>query len=136
MATSHDNTKRAAVLASLLTGESVSAVARAHGVGKATVSRWRDEAGFVPDAERSGTEKKGLLLAPSERRDLGERVGDYLDDILVTLRAQAIHGRDPVWLQAQGADALAIFHGVLADKAIRLLGALQSDEPLPLEPPA
>lgn len=126
MTVPYNSEARAAVLAAILSGSSLREISRAMHIPETTVARWRDQAGIgpkPPDPRLLGEEKKA---------DLGERVGDYLDDILVSLRAQAIHTRDPDWLARQDAGQLAILHGVLADKAVRLLGALRTDEPIRL----
>ncbi len=106
---------RAAVMAALLAGQGVSEVAREYRVSESTVSRWkkvaRKEAGFSEDVG-------GLLLS-------------YLAANLTTLKAQAEVFRDPKWLRTQEAGALAVLHGVLTDKAVRLLEALEGS---PVEP--
>lgn len=123
----HDRDTRAAVLAALLSGSTIAEVSRAMKIPHPTVIRWRDQAGIGPNPPPNVH-----ALGQETKADLGARVGDYLDDILVTVRAQAIHTRDPEWLHRQNAHDLAILHGVLVDKAIRLLGALRVDEPIPL----
>jgi hypothetical protein len=105
----YDQETRAAVLAALLSGATVADVSR--------------RLQIPDDAEWIGDEKKA---------DLGELVGEYLNEILVSLRAQAIHTRDKEWLGVQSAGELAILHGVLTDKAIRLLGALRTDDSIRL----
>lgn len=127
----HDRDTRAAVLAALLSGSTPDDIERAMKVPESTVRRWRDQAGIgpAPPPERH-------TIDTQKSADLGELVGDYLNDILVTLRAQAVHTRDPEWLVRQGAGELAILHGVLTDKAIRLLGALRVDDAIRLPDPA
>lgn len=130
MSKPHDQEARAAVLAAILSGSSLAEISRAMKIPEATVGRWRDQAGL-------GTKPpQPHELGPERKADLGVRVGEYLDELLIALRAQASHTRDPEWLQRQNAHQLAILHGVLADKAIRILGALRSDEPLQLDAPA
>jgi transposase-like protein len=123
----YDQETRAAVLAALLSGATVADVSRRLQIPDSTIQYWRDRAGIGPkapdDAEWIGDEKKA---------DLGELVGEYLNEILVSLRAQAIHTRDKEWLGVQSAGELAILHGVLTDKAIRLLGALRTDDSIRL----
>lgn len=123
----YDQTQRAAVLASLLAGSSVAEVSRQTGIPDSTVERWRDQAGIGPKQP-----KIPQLLGAETKYDLGELVGGYLSDILITLRAQSVHARDEEWLARQNAHDLAILHGVLSDKAVRLLGALRTDEPIKL----
>lgn len=131
--TTHDPQARAAVLAGVLAGKKLIEIAREQQIPESTVRLWRDQAGLGPKAPRNAG-----YLAEEKKKDLGVLVGEYLDDILVSLRAQAIHTRDPEWLARQNAHDLAILHGVLSDKAVRLLGALRVDEPikLPDAPPA
>jgi hypothetical protein len=123
----HDPETRAAVLAALLSGSSIADISRRLKIPDSTIADWRDQAGIGPKAPKTPG-----YIREEQKADLGERVGGYLDDILVTVRAQAIHTRDPEWLHRQNAHDLAILHGVLVDKAIRLLGALRVDEPIQL----
>lgn len=104
----HDPETRAAATAALLAGQSVGEVAREYRLPHNTVSRWRTEA--RAEAGRSD--------------DIGELLLDYLRENLVTLREQQIVFRDSAWLRAQGAADVAVLHGVLTDKAVRLLEAL------------
>ena len=115
-ATYSDETK-AQVMAALLTGQSINAVAREYKIPKATISNWknRDKPG-VPESE---TQKA------AEIEDL---LSGYLKENLKTLRAQAEFFREETWLKKQEASQLAVLHGVLSDKAIRLLEAF-GDEP-------
>ena len=105
----HDPETRAAAMAALLEGQAVSAVAKEYKLPPSTVSRWKAKA--REEAGRSD--------------DVGELLLDYLTENLRTLRAQAQAFRDPEWLRAQEADAAAVLHGVLTDKAVRLLEALE-----------
>jgi transposase-like protein len=116
-----DEKTRAKVAAALLSGSGVSAVSRDLGVPKTTVSRIKN--GLAAEQlEQIGTEKKERL------EDL---IAGYLSENFQTLSAQAIHARDKDWLRIQGAESLAILHGVMADKAIRILEAAAAAQPLP-----
>lgn len=127
MSVSHDPETRAAVLAALLSGSTIADISRRLKIPDSTISRWRDQAGIGPKAP-----KDTQWIGDEKKKDLGELVGDYLNDILVSLRAQAIHTRDKDWLDRQNAHDLAILHGTLNDKAVRLLAALRVDEPIRL----
>jgi transposase-like protein len=127
----HDPDTRASVLAALISGSTIAEVSRAMKIPDSTIEYWRDQAGIGPKPPRNPE-----WIRDEKKADLGELVGDYLNDILVTLRAQAIHTRDKDWLQIQSAGELAILHGVLSDKAVRLLGALRTDESIKLPDPA
>src|SRR5690349_5896984 len=120
MSGNYDQETRAAVLAALLSGSSITEISRRLKIPDTTIARWRDQAGIGPKAP-----KDPQWIGDEKKKDLGELVGDYLNDILVSLRAQAVHTRDKDWLDRQNAHDLAILHGVLSDKAVRLLGALR-----------
>jgi transposase-like protein len=115
---------RAAVLTSLLSGSSVRETARVNKLSERTVRLWWTQAGLNPNAGAIGKE-----VALEKKAGLGELVGEYLSETLTTLGVQARHFRDPGWLAEQSAGDLAILHGVLNDKAVRILGALRPDEP-------
>lgn len=88
----HNADKRAAVIASLLTGDSVSEVAEKHGLNKSVVSRWK---GKIP---------------VDELQRLATKKGDYDDDAvfdcvtsnLRSLMEQAETVRNPEYLRKQG----------------------------------
>jgi transposase-like protein len=126
MADAYPPEMRAAVLAALLAGQSVNAVATAYHLSRATVKAWRAAAGF---AEHSAT------VSQEKGEDLGGLVTAYLQESLITLQAQAKHFRDPAWLGKQPAAELAVLHGVLADKTLRILTAIDThtDDPALLD---
>lgn len=117
----HDLATRKAALADLAAGEGVAATARKFGVDEATVRRWRDQA-FGSKAPHA------TALTPARQADLGEEVFGYLEDCLTTLRHQLVVFGDAAWLKKQNAHDAAILHGVIADKTVRLLAALRSDD--------
>lgn len=110
----HTEETKAAVLAALLEGQSLSQVARDWRLPKSTVARWK--------AECSGT------VGPEKQAEIGELLLGYLRENITTLRAQAEKFRDSQWLDKQPAAEVAVLHGVLADKAVRLLEALEPAE--------
>lgn len=118
MAAPHADETRAAVLAALLTGQSISAIAETFHLSRATVRSWRAAAGLADGPPPVNQEK---------RRDIGGLIAAYLDTALATLRVQAEHFSDKTWLGKQPAAELAVLHGVLADKAFRLLSALETE---------
>lgn len=115
MATHSEETK-AAVLAALLAGQSVSAVAREFKLPRSTIIGWRNVSGVKPTAP------------DSKKEELGELIAEYLRENLTTLREQQKFFRSFDWLRSQGAESLAVLHGVSADKAIRILGALEGGD--------
>lgn len=102
---------KAAVMAALISGQGVSQVAREYKIPKGTVSDWKRNA--IPDD-------------PTQKKDIGLLLLGYLETNLETLRAQAEQFRDRSWLSRQNAADLAVLHGVMTDKAIRLLEAMSN----------
>lgn len=115
MAQYSDETK-AAVLAALLTGQSVSSVAKEYNIPKGTVSAWKS--------------RQGVASFATQKRDdvIGELLTEYLQTSLRTLQAQAAAFSDPVWLKKQHASDAAVLHGVMTDKAVRLLEAFGASD--------
>jgi transposase-like protein len=113
---------RAAVLTSLLSGSSVQETARVNKLSERTVRLWWTQAGLNPNAGAIGKE-----VALETKADLGELVSEYLSETLTTLSVQSRHFRDRAWLAEQRAGELAILHGVLNDKAVRIIAALRPD---------
>jgi transposase-like protein len=109
---------KAAVLAALLAGQSVSAIAREHNVPRTTILGWKQrqtDPVFLA-VESVATPKKTDLIP-----DL------VLDLMIARLQSQialAKHVSDPQWLKNQSADEIAILVGVQDDKLYRLLEAL------------
>lgn len=105
----HTDATKAAALAALLEGQSVNQVARAYKLPVGTVKKW------------SAARK----IEPVEhQKEIGELLLEYLRENLITLRAQAVLFRDPNWMAKQDAGEVAVLHGVLTDKAVRLFEAL------------
>lgn len=105
----HDPETKAAVMAALLAGQGTCEVARAYDIPESTVSRWKAKA--REEAGRSN--------------DVGELLLGYLEENLRTLRAQVVAFRNEEWLAKQGASEVGVLHGILTDKAVRLLEALE-----------
>lgn len=111
-----DETK-AQVMAALLAGQSVSAAAREYNLPKGTVSSWRKAAlnkAAGGDVDADATQKGSTL---------DDLLQGYVEENLVTLREQSIFFRDKEWLKKQPASELAVLHGVVADKTVRILEA-------------
>lgn len=107
-----DETK-AAVMAALLAGQSIGSIAREYNLPKSTISRWKNS-----DVPQNGTQKK----------QIADLITDYLRANLEALRAQAVMFSDHQWLAKQTASDVAVLHGVMTDKAIRLLEAFSGGE--------
>ena len=104
---------QAQVLAALLEGQSISKVAEVYKVPEGTIKSWKARLSAVPS-----------VVATEKRAIIGELLLDYLEENLRTLKEQNVIFRDPKWLKDQGASALAVLHGVITDKTIRLLEAM------------
>lgn len=118
----HSDEIRAQVQAALLAGQGVSEVARAYKLPRQTVSRIK---GQLQKTGQNGTEK---------RERLGSLLCHYLQANLNALAEQAKIAGDPSYVRRQPAAELATLHGVMADKAARLLEAAQSMEEAAPEP--
>lgn len=107
-----DDTK-AAVMAALLAGQSINEVAKSYSIPRGTVANWAGQTG------------RKQLDATTKKEALGELILVYLQENLCTLAVQSKHFRDLTWLKKQPASELAVLHGVIADKTIRILAALE-----------
>lgn len=107
-----DETK-AGAMAALLAGTSVSEVARTYQIPRGTIARWSSE--LKRTAKHFDTEKKEAI---------GDLLLEYVRENLITLRAQAVVFRDPEWIEEQSAQEMAILHGILCDKTVRILEAI------------
>lgn len=116
MSQQHDETTRAAVLAALLQGQSVSQIARDFNISRPTIQRWRDASGYAGH----------VAVASQEKQDrIATLVSSLLEANLETLRVHTELARDKAWTHRQSAAELATFDGVLSDKTFRLLEALE-----------
>jgi len=116
---------KAQVMAALLAGQSVNSAAREYQIPKGTISHWRDTAtGKVAESAAAvdSSESDRTQKSPS----LDDLLLSYVETNLVTLREQAQFFRDRQWLSRQQASELAVLHGVIADKTIRILEAYGS----------
>lgn len=101
-------------MAALLAGQSISSVASAYAIPKGTISDWKKtlaNRGRIEPTQKTETVSLDSLL-------LG-----YVQENLVTLREQSKLFRDPEWIKRQEASQVAVLHGVVADKTVRLLEA-------------
>jgi transposase-like protein len=119
MSNKYSDETRAAVLAALLTGQSVSAVAKEYKIPTGTVKSWKS---------REITNADAVPVATQKKEQIGELLLSYLHQNLETLRQQAKVFGDEDWLKKQHASDAAVLHGVMADKTIRLLEALSASK--------
>lgn len=107
---------KAEAVARVASGESVHAVARALSVQPSTVRQWRARLGADP--LKNDPDFRALTL-------------HYLQESLQAGERILGQTRNPAWLDKQSAGELAVFLGVVFDKAARILAALPGDgEPL------
>lgn len=112
---------KAAALAALLEGQAVGRVATDFRVPVGTVKAWNSGARRIT----AGTQPVALV-ATQKKEEIGHLLLEYLHTNLETLRQQSLIFRDPKWLEKQSAEGVAVLHGVLTDKTIRLLEALSA----------
>lgn len=113
----YDDETKSAVMAALLTGQSVSSVAEEYKLPRGTVAYW--SAQLNPPIDQTD---------PNIKKDIGDKLLTYLSAALDTLTAQVRFFADEEWLRKQPASELAVLHGVTADKTIRLLEALSAGQ--------
>lgn len=109
--TQYSDDVKAQVMAALMAGQSLSQASKEYDVPRSTVARWGRS---IDEAPKIGTQKKAI----------GELIVEYLETNLIALRAQAEVFSNREWLMNQEASQAAVLHGVMTDKAIRLLEAL------------
>lgn len=110
--TKYSDETKAAVMAALLEGQSIGQVAREYKIPKGTISNWKNRY----KGPENGTQKK----------EIGDLLLEYLRANLEALKAQVDVFKDPQWLKHQTASDVAVLHGVMTDKAIRLLEAMSN----------
>lgn len=103
--------KKAAALAALLEGQSLSSVAREYKIPKGTLAGWK---------------KSNIPNDPNLKKDIGVLLLGYLETNLETLKSQAEFFSDEDWLKKQTAADAAVLHGVMTDKAVRLMEAFNA----------
>lgn len=109
-----DETK-AQVMAALLAGQAITYVAKEYQLPRSTVGKWRKQLAARVHADVEQKTASGATL--------DELLQSYVETNLVTLREQSVFFRDRQWLSRQSASELAVLHGVLADKTVRILEA-------------
>lgn len=114
---------KAAVFAMLLTGQSIRYVAKEFGIPVGTIKAWK--------SYRANGHNMAVVTT-KKREAIGDLILVYLSELFTTLHAQMKVFADETWLKQQSAGEVAILHGVIADKGIRLLEALTDREDNPL----
>lgn len=108
---------RAAVMAALMTGQGVSEVAAEYKISRRTVGRMRASlADELP------------AVAQQKKDDLSELILELVRTNIETLTAQSLAFRDPAFIGKNSAAELGTLYGIVADKTIRILAALEPAE--------
>lgn len=113
--TEYSEEVKAAVMTALLTGQSVTQIAREYKIPASTIRSWKS---------RQNNGESVATVATQKKQVIGDLLIKYLETSLETLQIQAKHFGDVTWLKKQSANELAVLHGVATDKSIRLLEAL------------
>lgn len=103
---------KAAAMSALMAGQGVDQVASQYDVPASTLRGWKSKLrneGHVP------TQKKEAV---------GELLIRYIETNLKTLVAQSKVFGDPEWIRQQDAQEMAVLHGVITDKTVRILEAM------------
>ncbi len=114
MARTYDDSTKAAVMAALLEGQSVSSVAKQYDIPKGTVSKWKGR-GVAGVATQKGDEEVGDLLLTLLRKNLE------------SLIAMSEVSADKDWLKKMDGASFATLFGVKHDKAVRMIEALNAN---------
>jgi transposase-like protein len=109
----HSAEVKAQVMAALMAGQGVSEVARAHDLPVKTVHEWASSPEFAKVRTQKGDRVQELTFG-------------YLEAVLTTLTKQAEAVSEKTYIHKQPASEIAVLHGVMADKAFRLLSAIPS----------
>lgn len=114
----YSDAEKAAALAALLTGQSLDAVAAEYSIPRSTLDSWRN-----PRRPKQFETQKNSRIA--------DLLIEYLETNLKALQAQAQLTADPDWLREQGAQEVGVLHGIMTDKAVRLLEAFSAHDSTP-----
>lgn len=110
--TEYPDEVKAQVMAALLTGQSISFVAKTYKIPFGTIASWSRN---LPRPHRLSSEK---------RERIGELIIDNVEAELETTIAMQDVFQDKTWLKKQSASELAVLYGVIKDKNMRVLEAL------------
>ena len=110
---------KAECMAALLKGQGLGTVSKQYDIPKSTIYKWKIKAQQVEPIEK----EPGKI----ERREsrIAILIGEYLEASLTTLKAQAEAFGDTDWLREQSASEVGVLHGIMLDKAVRILDAIE-----------
>lgn len=110
----HSDEIQAQVMAALLAGQGVTEVSEQYNLPDSTVS----------DLKKRVDEEFGDLRTKNKGEQIEALLFGYLSTTLQTLKCQSEIAGEREYIFKQPADSLAVLHGVMADKSIRLLEAI------------
>lgn len=122
----YSDEEKAAVLAALLVGQSVSSVAKEYSIPKGTVSSWqkREQEKLAVVRNDAGTQLNG----GQAQTEFGNKLARYMEASLDSLTSQVEVMGEKEYLRKQEMQQLAVGYGVQMDKFIRLLEAMNRDK--------
>ena len=112
----HSAEVKAAVMAALLTGQTVSWVAKEYKIPRSTIRSWKYRIGGVAKS------------SPQKKQAIGDKLIELIHVQLDTLKKQYTVMADPAWIKQQSAADMAVLTGVTLDKNIRIMEAFGSDD--------
>jgi transposase-like protein len=114
----YSDNEKAAALAALLTGQSLDAVAEEYRIPRSTLDSWRNP-------------RRPQTFETKKDSGIGDLLMEYLQANLAALKVQAEVFADKGWLKEQGAQEAGVLHGIMTDKAVRLLEAFGAHDSNP-----
>jgi len=111
----YDEATKSAVMAALLTGQSINYVAKEYKIPRGTIASW------------SRNLQRNHTVSTEKRERIGQLIIDNVEAEFETMIAMQDVFTDKDWLKKQSASELAVLYGVIKDKAIRVLEALPGD---------
>lgn len=108
----YDEKTKTVVLAALLAGQDISTISKKYKIPSSTIRNWKSAAKMSDAIEQETKYRVGDLLVR------------YLEKSLNAAAVQADHFANTDWLDSQNAADLAVLHGILVDKAVRIIEAL------------
>lgn len=117
---------KATVLAALMSGQSVNAVAKQYDIPKGTVSAWQKRSQHVIDPIRADAARE--FNGEGATTEIGGLFASYLTTSLSALIAMAKLMGDESYLRDKGIEGVAMAYGVMTDKVVRVTEAMSRAE--------
>lgn len=114
---------KAQVIAKILLGHSVSQIANEHNIPLGTVSGWKTRA--IQKADSVGLVEQKKENDDEIKLRIGSKLLIYLEANIDAAIAQLTVFSDPEWIKQQSASEMAILHGVMSDKSVRMIQAFK-----------